>query len=91
MTSETKDSATKPPCPLCGKPPVSEFGPFCSKRCKLRDLAHWLGGDDPYVIAGEPLAGLVDENGEPLVDLEGLDDDNVVYAEFGPKSDRDEG
>jgi endogenous inhibitor of DNA gyrase (YacG/DUF329 family) len=90
MTSESKDDTKKPPCALCGKPVDPEFHPFCSKRCKLRDLARWLGADEPYVIPGEPLAGLVDENGEPLVDLEGLDGGNVVYADFGPKSDEED-
>jgi endogenous inhibitor of DNA gyrase (YacG/DUF329 family) len=29
-------------CPICGKPPSPEHGPFCSIRCKDRDLAAWL-------------------------------------------------
>ena len=37
------------PCPLCGKPPVERFRPFCSKRCSDLDLARWLKGD--YAIA----------------------------------------
>ena len=91
MDNETKDKSKNPACPLCGKPCGPEFRPFCSKRCKLRDLAHWLGGDEPYVIPGEPYSGLLDENGEPLVDLEGLDGDNVVFADFGRKQGGDEG
>jgi len=31
-------------CPICGKPTVHEFRPFCSKRCKDVDLHRWLGG-----------------------------------------------
>ncbi len=31
------------PCPLCGKPWVIEFRPFCSQGCKDRDLLNWLG------------------------------------------------
>lgn len=38
-------------CPICGKPTVSEYRPFCSKRCADVDLAHWLRGD--YVIPGD--------------------------------------
>ncbi|MDO5658404.1 MAG: DNA gyrase inhibitor YacG [Paracoccus sp. (in: a-proteobacteria)] len=38
-------------CPICGKPRVPEFRPFCSKRCADVDLAHWLRGD--YVIPGD--------------------------------------
>jgi uncharacterized protein len=30
------------------------YRPFCSDRCKLLDLAHWVDGD--YRVAGEPMA-----------------------------------
>ncbi|HVV95228.1 MAG TPA: DNA gyrase inhibitor YacG [Hyphomicrobiales bacterium] len=36
------------PCPICGKPSVAAFRPFCSKRCADIDLHRWLGGR--YVI-----------------------------------------
>jgi endogenous inhibitor of DNA gyrase (YacG/DUF329 family) len=46
------------PCPICGKPvpPRSEnrAAPFCSDRCRLVDLAKWLG--EEYRIPG-PRAG----------------------------------
>lgn len=29
-------------CPICGKPPSREHAPFCSVRCKDRDLVAWL-------------------------------------------------
>lgn len=29
-------------CPLCGKPSSAAFRPFCSKRCKDRDLHRWF-------------------------------------------------
>jgi endogenous inhibitor of DNA gyrase (YacG/DUF329 family) len=45
-------------CPICGSPSAPEAAPFCSERCRLRDLAHWIGGDEPYVIPGEPMAPL---------------------------------
>ena len=35
-------------CPICGKPTVEEFKPFCSKRCADVDLNRWLTGS--YVI-----------------------------------------
>jgi endogenous inhibitor of DNA gyrase (YacG/DUF329 family) len=38
-------------CPICKKPTITDFSPFCSKRCKDIDLAHWLRGD--YHIPGE--------------------------------------
>lgn len=41
------------PCSICGKPRVAEFAPFCSQRCKDRDLAQWFG--DGYSVPGEPV------------------------------------
>ena len=35
-------------CPICGKPTVEAFKPFCSKRCADVDLNRWLTGS--YVI-----------------------------------------
>jgi endogenous inhibitor of DNA gyrase (YacG/DUF329 family) len=31
-----------PKCPICGKPLVAEFRPFCSARCKQIDLNRWF-------------------------------------------------
>lgn len=31
-------------CPICQKPTVREYRPFCSKRCADVDLAKWLTG-----------------------------------------------
>lgn len=36
------------PCPICGKPSVEKFHPFCSARCADVDLNRWLSGS--YVI-----------------------------------------
>jgi endogenous inhibitor of DNA gyrase (YacG/DUF329 family) len=41
------DTAPKK-CPICGKPSVDQFKPFCSKRCADVDLNRWLTGN--YVI-----------------------------------------
>ncbi|HEX9240868.1 MAG TPA: DNA gyrase inhibitor YacG [Anaeromyxobacter sp.] len=45
-------------CPICGKPvpprPVNRSSPFCSDRCRLVDLAKWLG--EEYCVPGS-LAG----------------------------------
>jgi len=41
------------PCPICGKPAVQRFKPFCSARCADIDLGRWLKGS--YVIPGEPV------------------------------------
>ena len=42
-------------CPTCRKEGAwfsGEFGPFCSKRCKLIDLGKWLGEEN---CISEPL------------------------------------
>ncbi|AUH32334.1 DNA gyrase inhibitor YacG [Paracoccus tegillarcae] len=39
-------------CPICDKPSVPAYRPFCSRRCADVDLARWLRGD--YVIPGPP-------------------------------------
>lgn len=41
------------PCPICGKPSVQAFHPFCSARCADIDLNRWLSG--AYVIPGKSL------------------------------------
>ena len=41
------------PCPICQKPAVPTFRPFCSKHCADVDLNRWLTGS--YAIpAAEP-------------------------------------
>jgi uncharacterized protein len=37
-------SPTEKGCPICGKPRVEQFRPFCSRRCADVDLHRWLGG-----------------------------------------------
>ena len=32
-------------CPICGKPSLQKFHPFCSSRCAQIDLNRWLGGN----------------------------------------------
>lgn len=39
-------------CPICRKPRTGEHAPFCSKRCRDRDLLQWL--DDGYALPGQP-------------------------------------
>ena len=41
-------------CPICKKPRRDEFAPFCSTRCRDRDLARWFNED--YAVPG-PSAG----------------------------------
>jgi hypothetical protein len=45
------EAAGPRPCPICGKPQVHAFRPFCSRRCADVDLARWLGGR--YTIPAE--------------------------------------
>lgn len=44
--------STTKPCPICRKPRSAEFAPFCSPRCRDRDLAQWFG--DGYAVPGRP-------------------------------------
>ncbi|MEL7199145.1 MAG: DNA gyrase inhibitor YacG [Pseudomonadota bacterium] len=55
------------PCPLCKKPRSDQFKPFCSERCRDRDLAKWFG--DGYAVPGPPV--------DPAeIAARGLDSDN---------------
>ena len=74
MTSEN-DTFALPvaigkPCPICSKPALLEFRPFCSRRCADVDLNRWLSG--VYTLQGEDRVeegkegeGSPDEGGEP--------------------------
>jgi len=46
------DPIREKPCPICRKPRVEAFAPFCSSRCRDRDLGQWL--NDGYAIPGPP-------------------------------------
>ncbi|RDJ22835.1 DNA gyrase inhibitor YacG [Bosea caraganae] len=53
MVDEPKAAPPAKPCPICGKPMVQRYKPFCSSRCADIDLGRWLKGS--YVVPGEPL------------------------------------
>jgi hypothetical protein len=38
-------------CPICGKPVVATYRPFCSRRCADIDLGRWL--TESYRIPAE--------------------------------------
>jgi endogenous inhibitor of DNA gyrase (YacG/DUF329 family) len=38
-------------CPICRKPTVPRYRPFCSKRCADIDLGKWFSGD--YAVPSE--------------------------------------
>jgi uncharacterized protein len=44
-----KTNAGKP-CPICGRPGLARWRPFCSQRCADDDLFRWLSGS--YRIPG---------------------------------------
>lgn len=54
MTQTPPPSPAKP-CPMCGKPRSPAASPFCSTRCRDRDLMRWL--EDGYAIPGRPADG----------------------------------
>lgn len=41
-------------CPICGKPPVAAYTPFCSKRCADVDLNRWLSGNYAIPAVDDP-------------------------------------
>lgn len=43
---------TSKPCPMCRKPRSDQYAPFCSSRCRDRDLNQWLS--DGYAVPGPP-------------------------------------
>lgn len=54
-------------CPTCDGPVDSSASnrhrPFCSARCQLLDLGHWL--DEDYAIPGPPTDAGTPERPEP--------------------------
>lgn len=41
-------------CVYCRQhPAVPAYRPFCSERCKMADLGHWLSGG--YAVPGPPV------------------------------------
>ena len=55
-------SAKGPKCPICGKPAVQDYRPFCSRACADEDLSRWLGGR--YVVPGESVGHKDDDDKE---------------------------
>jgi endogenous inhibitor of DNA gyrase (YacG/DUF329 family) len=43
-------------CPICSRPTVARYRPFCSRRCRAVDLNRWLTGSYaiPAVEEDEP-------------------------------------
>jgi len=56
----TEDTPRERPCPICRKPAVEKFRPFCSRRCADVDLNRWFSG--VYAVPGKEEE---DEDGAP--------------------------
>jgi len=64
MTGEDQGSPKVVPlkqkkCPMCKKPMLEAFRPFCSKRCADLDLGGWL--TESYRIPAEDQASMDDD------------------------------
>jgi endogenous inhibitor of DNA gyrase (YacG/DUF329 family) len=42
--NNTSPSPKPAPCPICAKPRVERYRPFCSARCQQVDLGRWFTG-----------------------------------------------
>ena len=58
------DNDLGPPaaCPICGKPGVAKFRPFCSKRCADVDLQRWFSGRYALPVAEDEPGELGEED-----------------------------
>ncbi len=53
-----------PRCPICQKPAIAEWKPFCSSRCREVDLNKWFTAS--YAV--------------PAVELDDVDDEALAAA-----------
>ena len=44
-------------CPVCNKPSIGKYRPFCSARCADIDLGRWLGEKYRFPTQEEPADG----------------------------------
>jgi endogenous inhibitor of DNA gyrase (YacG/DUF329 family) len=44
MSNSPPETIRRGVCPICAKPTVEQFKPFCSRRCADIDLNRWLSG-----------------------------------------------
>jgi uncharacterized protein len=58
-------------CPICKDATLSDYAPFCSKRCADVDLGRWLNGK--YAIAGRD----EDEGADKAEKLSEVDPDDA--------------
>ena len=73
MSADRKGKKAKAPaCPVCGRPRVAKYRPFCSSRCTRRDLGHWLQGSYRIPTNEEP----GDMDGDPDTAQDGPDQED---------------
>jgi hypothetical protein len=53
------ETETGKPCPICRKPALERFRPFCSRRCADVDLHRWMAG-----VYAVPVKEEEDEDGD---------------------------
>ena len=63
MSAAAEKPAAVQDCPVCGKPALARFSPFCSRRCADIDLGRWLKGG--YAIPGRPEEESRESPGDP--------------------------
>jgi hypothetical protein len=63
-THQRRASKRRPRCPICGRPRVHEYRPFCSARCRDVDLGRWFG--EAYRVPTVEPGHDADEDGEPV-------------------------
>jgi hypothetical protein len=63
MARSKPGAGTAGKCPICERPTVHEYRPFCSRRCADVDLSRWLSG--AYAI---PVKDSDDEDGTSPAD-----------------------
>lgn len=44
-------------CPICNKPTVEAYKPFCSRRCADVDLQRWLTGRYAVAVEDDDISG----------------------------------
>ena len=59
-----RDKERTPRCPICGRPRVHAYRPFCSARCRDVDLGRWVG--EAYRVPAVGPGYDEDEDGEPV-------------------------
>jgi endogenous inhibitor of DNA gyrase (YacG/DUF329 family) len=53
MTQAKPPAGAAGKCPICSRPTVQAYRPFCSRRCADVDLSRWLGGAYAIPVADD--------------------------------------